>query len=427
MSAIVPFKALRPKPDFIGEVAALPYDVVSTAEAQEIVRSHPRSFLRVEKSELDLPADVPAHDPRIYDRAKDNLETLIREGVLFQDKAPSFYIYAQGMKGYRQYGLVAGASVAEYEAGQIRKHELTRADKELDRIRHVDRVNAHTGPVFLTYQARPGIDALVAETAKATPEYDFITEDGISHTVWVLNDPVKMAAMIEEFSKLDCLYIADGHHRAAAAAAVADLRRKENPARGNDESQNMLAVLFPHEQLRIMDYNRTVKDLNGLGKEAFLQACEAGFVVTGDYHDKSPRNIHEFGLYLDGRWYGLAARPSAYDATDPIGCLDVSILQEQLLGPVLGIDDPRRDERIAFVGGIRGMEELERMVDSGQFALAFALYPVTIEQLMAVADAHRIMPPKSTWFEPKLRSGIFVHLLEQESGNRPTGPGLAPS
>lgn len=412
MSAIVPFTALRPRPEFVGEVAALPYDVVSTKEAQDIAQAHPLSFLRVEKSEIDLPPDVPAHDPRIYSRARGNLEALVRDGVLFKDQLPAFYIYAQGMSGHRQYGLVAGISVAEYEAGKIKKHELTRADKELDRIYHVDKVNAHTGPVFVTYQARPTIDRLVAEVAKTLPEYDFITEDGISHTVWLINEAGKMATLIEEFAQLDRLYIADGHHRAAAAAAVARRRREQHPGRLNGEYENMLAVLFPDRQLKIMDYNRVVKDLAGLSGAEFLQKCGKSFRITSDCRDKSPQRSHEFSVYLDGRWYRLTAHTDIIDDSDPIGGLDVSILQDRLLGPVLGIHDPRRDERVAFVGGIRGMGELERLVDSGKFAVAFALYPVTIEQLMAVADADGIMPPKSTWFEPKLRSGIFVHLLE---------------
>ncbi len=412
MSAIVPLQALRPRPQFVGDVAALPYDVLSTKEAQEIARTHPRSFLRVEKSESDLPPDIPAHDPRIYDRAHANLEELIQEGILFQDQRPSFYIYAQGMSGHKQYGLVAGISVAEYETGKIKKHELTRADKELDRIRHVDKVNAHTGPVFVTYRARPAIDCLVAEAIKTTPEYDFVTEDGFSHTVWIINKEDEIIALIKEFAQLDRLYIADGHHRAAAAAAVARRRRGQRPACPNGEYENLLAVLFPDRQLKIMDYNRAVQDLAGLSRREFLQKCEGSFSVTPDFHEKAPQHKHEFGMYLDGRWYRLAAHADIIDEHNPISSLDVSILQERLLAPVLGINDPRRDERVAFVGGIRGMGELERLVDEGKFAVAFALYPVTVAQLMAVADADGIMPPKSTWFEPKLRSGIFIHLLE---------------
>jgi len=412
MSAIVPLQALRPRPQFVGDVAALPYDVLSTKEAQEIARTHPRSFLRVEKSESDLPPDIPAHDPRIYDRAHANLEELMQEGILFQDQRPSFYIYAQGMSGHKQYGLVAGISVAEYETGKIKKHELTRADKELDRIRHVDKVNAHTGPVFVTYRARPTIDSLVAEAIKAPPEYDFVTEDGFSHTVWVINKEDEIIALIKEFAQLDRLYIADGHHRAAAAAAVARQRRGQHPTCPSGEYENILAVLFPDRQLKIMDYNRAVQDLAGLSRREFLQKCEGSFSVTPDFHEKAPQHKHEFGMYLDGRWYRLAAHADLIDEHNYIGSLDVSILQERLLGPVLGINDPRRDERVAFVGGIRGMGELERLVDEGKFAVAFALYPVTVAQLMAVADADGIMPPKSTWFEPKLRSGIFIHLLE---------------
>jgi len=412
MSAIFPFKALRPRPQFVGEVAALPYDVVSTKEAQDIVQGHPQSFLRVEKSEIDLLPDVPAHDPRIYEQAKRTLEQMVRSGILFQDEKPSFYIYSQGMNGHRQYGLVAGVSIAEYEAGQIKKHELTRADKELDRTLHVERANAHTGPVFITYREQPAIDSLVAEAVKTPPEYDFVAEDGIAHTVWIFNEREKMAAIIGEFARLDSLYIADGHHRAEAAAAVARKRRQQHPGRREGEPEHMLAVLFPHRQLKIMDYNRVVRDLHGLSKGEFLQRCGKNFILELDFSGKSPPRRHEFGMYLDGRWYRLIARPELYDERDPIGSLDVSILQERLLEPLLGIHDPRLDERVAFVGGIRGMGELERLVDNHEFAVAFALYPATIEQLLAVADANLIMPPKSTWFEPKLRSGIFIHLLD---------------
>lgn len=409
MSVVVPFKALRPYKRFVKEVASLPYDVVSYEEAKQIARDNPLSFLRVEKSEIDLLPDIAAHDQRIYATARQNLEKLLRESILFQEIKPCFYIYSQEMNGHRQYGIVGGISVAEYELGKIKKHELTRMDKELDRIRHVDTINAQTGPVFIAYRMRFAIDRLVGEVVKEKREYDFTTDDGISHTVWTVGDEEKIATIIEEFAAVDSLYIADGHHRAAAAAAVAKMRRTGNfhvPDAGH-----MMAVLFPHTQLRIMGYNRVVRDLYGLSEADFLRKCRERFLLNDDFYEKSPRRLHEMGMYLGGRWYSLVVGKDAYDEDDPVGRLDVSLLQELLLGPVLGIHDARSDERIEFVGGIRGIRELEKLVDSGDFAVAFALYPPTIEHLMEVADAGRVMPPKSTWFEPKLRSGIFVHLL----------------
>jgi uncharacterized protein (DUF1015 family) len=412
MAEIVPFKALRPQKQYVKAVASLPYDVVSWEEARQIADVNPLSYLRVEKSEIDLPCEIPAHDTSIYDAARKNLERLINDAILVQQKNVCLYVYAQERKGFRQYGIVGCIRVAEYEQGKIKKHELTRADKELDRILHVDRVNAHTGPVFVTYRARPAIDSLVAEVVKSLPEYDFIADDGISHTIWVIEDGNTIAAVIREFTGVKRLYIADGHHRAAAAAAVARMRRENKPGTVSGEYENMLAVLFPHRDLKIMDYNRAVKDLNGLSAVKFLEACGKNFNVTADFPDKSPRGVHEFGMYLGGRWYELVAKAGTFNESDPIGSLDASILQERLLGPVLAIHDPRTDNRIGFVGGIRGMQELERLVDDRQYSVAFAFYPVTIEQLMEVADADLIMPPKSTWFEPKLRSGIFTHLLD---------------
>lgn len=412
MSVIVPFKALRPQKRFVKDVASLPYDVVSYEEAKRIAEDNPLNFLHVEKSEIDLSPDVAAHDQLIYEKAKENLNRLIREEILFQEKKPCFYIYSQEINGCRQYGIVGGVSVAEYEARKIKKHELTRTDKEIDRIRHVDTVNAHTGLVFITYRVPPAIDRIVEETVRKRPEYDFTTDDGISHTVWVIGDEEKIAAITGEFAALNSIYIADGHHRAAAATAVAKKRRGEKPGSQNAEYENIMAVLFPHTQLKIMDYNRVVRDRYGLSEAGFLNKCRERFLLSDDFYEKSPRCVHEFGMYLAGRWYKLVVRDGAYDESDPVSRLDVSILQEHLLKPVLGIHDARSDKRIGFVGGIRGMQELERLVNSGEFSIAFALYPPTIEQLMEVADANRVMPPKSTWFEPKPRSGIFTHLLD---------------
>lgn len=412
MSVIVPFKALRPRQEFVKAVASLPYDVFSSEEAKLIAAGNPLSFLHVEKSEIDLPSDIAPHDQLIYDTAKCNLDKMISEGVLFQEKKACFYIYSQEMNGRRQYGIVGGISAGEYETGKIKKHELTRTDKERDRTCHVDTVGAHTGPVFITYRMRPAVDRLVEEAVAEPPEYDFTADDGISHTVWTVRDEDKIAAIIREFAGIDRLYIADGHHRAAAAAAVAGMRRERHPHAESPECEYIMAVLFPHTQLKIMDYNRVVRDLHGLSAEEFLQRCRESFILSDDYYDKSPRRFHEFGMYLGGRWYKLVAKEGTYQESDSVSRLDVSILQERLLGPVLAVRDARTNQRIGFAGGIRGMEELERLVDSGKYSVAFALYPPTIEQLMEVADAGRIMPPKSTWFEPKLRSGIFTHLLE---------------
>jgi uncharacterized protein (DUF1015 family) len=412
MSIIHPFKALRPQKQFIKAVASYPYDVLNNDEAREIVKDNPLSFLHVEKSGIDLPSHVDEHDERAYEIAKSNLEKLNRDGVLFQEKTPYFYIYRQKIGSHEQYGIVAVVSLAEYESNHIKKHELTKADKELDRTRHVFTVNAHTGPVFMTYRALAFIDRLVEKIVGGDPEYDFVADDGISHTVWVISDEKDIAAVTSSFAKVDTLYIADGHHRAAAAAAVRRLKGKQNPGDCGDEAYNyVMAVLFPHNHLKIMGYHRVVGDLNGLDEPEFLRKAGEQFFVSENFVKKSPGQSHEIGMYLRGKWYKLRAKDGSYDKDDPFKSLDVSILQDNLLKPVLGIQKPRTDKRIEYVGGVRGMKELERLVDSGEFAVAFSLYPTSMEQLMAVSDADKIMPPKSTWFEPKLRSGIFVHLL----------------
>jgi len=412
MSIVIPFKALRPGRSFVKDVASLPYDVLNRDEARALASGNPVSFLRVEKSEIDVnpPDDVPE---KIFEKARENLDNLVRQGVMFQEESPCFYIYRQRMGAHEQTGIVGCASVSEYESGQIKKHELTRADKELERTSHVDTVNAQTGPVFLTYRATEEIDRLVEGFKAGSPEYDFTAADGIVHTVWVVSKTEDIRSLSEGLKKLEALYIADGHHRAAAACSVCRSRREGNPHHRGDEPYNFfLSVIFPHNQLRIMDYNRAVRDLHGLEKVAFLHKVEEKFEIRPDFNRKSPEAFHSFGMYMDGRWYQLMARENLCDESDPIGSLDVSILQTHLLGPLLGIQDPRTDQRIDFIGGIRGMEELERLVDSGKFAVAFSLFPTTLDQLMAVADAGLVMPPKSTWFEPKLRSGIFVHSLK---------------
>ncbi|OPY07526.1 MAG: hypothetical protein A4E68_01742 [Syntrophaceae bacterium PtaB.Bin095] len=413
MSNVVPLRLLRPRAQFARVVASPPYDVVNREEAARLAAGNPLSFLHVEKSEIDFApsaADEAAED-RVYLRARENLDRFISDGTLIQDAGPCYYIYRQRMGDHSQSGIVAGISAAEYESGRIKKHELTRADKELERTRHVEIAGAQTGPVFVTYRAQEAIDAIVARITAGKPEYDFTTDDGIAHAVWVVGSDADIAGLRDAFLKVGMLYIADGHHRAAAAAAVSRMWWEQGIVDGANEACHwILAVLFPHDQLRILDYNRVVCDLFGLTAAAFLEKVGKKFRIDPDYAQRKPARLHEFGMYLDGRWFRLMLkRKTPY--RDPVRNLDATILQEDLLRPVLGIQDPRTDRRIDFVGGIRGMAELERLVDSGAFRVAFALYPTTLEEMMRVADAGRVMPPKSTWFEPKLRSGLFVHRL----------------
>jgi uncharacterized protein (DUF1015 family) len=412
MSVVIPFKALRPHRQFVKAVASYPYDVVSVEEAREIVKDNPLNFLHVEKSEIDLQSSTGSNDESQYKIAKSNLDRLIERNILFQEKKNCFYIYRQRADSHTQYGIVAAISLAEYESGEIKKHELTKADKELDRIRHVMAVDAQTGPVFVTYKAKDTIDQMVKKIVESDSEYDFISEDGISHTVWVISAEKDIAAFKEAFTEVHTLYIADGHHRAAAAAAVRRLKKETDPGNGRDQAYDyVMAALFPHNQLKIMSYNRAVTDLNGLDEAEFLRQVRGQFLVSDNFTLKSPARCHEIGMYLRDRWYKLTAKDNSYDKDDPIKILDVLILQENLLKPVLGIQNPRMDKRIDYIGGIRGVQELERLVDSGEFAVAFSLYPTSMEQLIAVSDAGKVMPPKSTWFEPKLRSGIFINLL----------------
>ena len=413
MSLVVPFRALRPGKPYVREVAAPPYDVLNVAEARRLVAAHPLSFLRVEKSEIDVPDATGVEDCRIYDRAKASLEEMIRREILVREATPAFYLYRLRMGDRLQTGIVACVSIADYEAGLIRRHELTRPDKERERAYNIDTVGAQTGLVFLTYRGREAIDRLTKRLMTGQPEYDFTAGDGVTHTVWIVREPAEIREVAEGFASVDALYIADGHHRAAAAARVAHLRQARNPGGGGDGAHRLLmAALFPEDQVRIMDYNRIVRDLNGLSPEAFLQRVGERFFVSAGFTGKSPVREHEFGMYLGGAWYHLATSGRILLSDDPIARLDVSILQGHLLGPVLGIGDQRTEARIEFVGGIRGMAELEKLVDRTGFAVAFSLYPPTVEQMMAVADAGKVMPPKSTWFEPKLLSGLFVHLLE---------------
>lgn len=412
MAVIRPFRGLRAPKSIVSKLASLPYDVLSSEEAREIAKDNPYSFLHVTKSEIDLPPNIDLYSPQVYEKARENFEKFKKNGWLIYDEAPYLYIYRQVMEGREQTGVMACCSAEEYWKDIIKKHELTRKDKEDDRVRHVDYTNANTGPVFLTYRAVKEIDDVVQSITKLEPEYDFTTDDKIQHVLWVVKDKQIIENLVQLFAKVPVLYVADGHHRSAAAARIALERKEKNPKHtGNEEYNFFLAVLFPHNQLKILDYNRAVKDLNGLTTSQFIEKIKEKFEVF-ETNQKKPEKPKQFGMYLDKKWYRLIAKPGTYNETDPVKCLDVSILQDNLLQPILGINDPRTDKRIDFIGGIRGVEELERVVDSGKFKVSFSMYPTSIEQLMAIADAGKIMPPKSTWFEPKLRCGVVIHTLE---------------
>ncbi len=411
MSMLKPFRAHRPRPDLAGQVAAVPYDVVNTEEARELAKGNPYSFLHVGRPEIDLPAGTDVHADEVYAKGVANLRGLIENGTLFQENTPCLYVYQQRMGDHVQAGLVGLCSVEEYENGLIKRHEFTRKDKEDDRTRHVTEQAANAEPVFLTYKAVPYIDHIVNDIRKQIPVYDVVTPDGIGHTVWVVSGETVVYELVHLFNGVEALYIADGHHRTAAAIRYGQAQRAATPgATGDEPFESFMAVVFPHDQLKIMDYNRVVKDLNGLTPDAFMGKVKERFDVALTDH-RSPQAPATFGMYLGGSWYELKAKPGTYPAADPVRGLDVSILQENLLAPVLGIQDPRTDKRIDFVGGIRGMDELERRVKEG-YAVAFSLYPTSLDQLMSVADAGEVMPPKSTWFEPKLRSGLLVRMYE---------------
>jgi uncharacterized protein (DUF1015 family) len=402
VATLHPFRALRPAREAAVRVAAPPYDVVNTSEARDLARGNPDSYLHVSRPEIDLPEGTDEHADAVYAQGKANLEAFRRRGVLAQDPEARFYVYAQRMGDHRQVGLVACASVAEYDADRIKKHEKTRADKEDDRTRHIDEMGAHDEPVFLTYRARPAIDAVVAEVMRATPEYDMTTPDGVEHRLWVA--PADAGARIASlFREVPALYVADGHHRSAAASRVHALR-KGKPG----EHDRFLAVVFPHDQMQILAYNRLVRDPRRRS-QAELRA-ELGRVFDLSPADApAPREPRSFGVFLEGRWWNARVRPGTFDARDPVASLDCSLLQDQALAPIFGIEDPRRSKDVDFVGGIRGAKELERRVREEGWDVAFHLFPTRIDQVMDVSDAGQIMPPKSTWFEPKLRSGLFVH------------------
>ncbi len=412
MSILKPFKAVRPAPARAKDVAALPYDVMTSEEAREMVKGNPYSFLHIDKAEIDLEPGTGLYDAVVYETARKNLDKMIAEGTFVQDEKPQYYIYRLTMDGRAQTGLVACASIDEYIEGKIKKHELTREEKEQDRIRHVDICDANTGPIFLTYHAKKEIDSVIDAWVKSNkPVYDFVAEDGIGHIVWTVSDEEVIKKIYELFKSVDCLYIADGHHRNASAVKVGLARRKANPNYDKDaEFNSYLAVIFPDNQLHIMDYNRIVKGLNGLSDDEFFKKVGEKFMIeekTGTY---KPEALHTFGMYINKKWYKLTAKPELI-SNDVVAALDVSILQDNLLQPLLGIDDPRTSHYIDFVGGLRGLGELEKRVDSGEMKVAFAMYPTSMDELMSIADSGKIMPPKSTWFEPKLRSGVFVHKL----------------
>jgi uncharacterized protein (DUF1015 family) len=412
MARIEPFRAWRPRPEVAERVASPPYDVLSSDEARDTARDNPLSFLHVVKPEIDLAAGVDLYSDQVYAKGAENLSRLKDDGILIREATPAFYLYRQRMGDHVQTGLVTGASVDEYEADLIKKHEHTRPKKEDDRTRHVEALGANTGPVFLTYRSRPEIDVLIDRLTSVEPTYDFTAPDGIQHVLWVVDQTPDVQALQTAFAAVPELYVADGHHRSAAATRVRALRRERNPEHTGEEPYNFfLSVIFPHDQMLIMDYNRVVKLPPGLDREGFLAKVHDAFEVTPGSAEK-PDRARCFGMYIGGTWFRLVAKPGTFPDDDPVRSLDVAVLQDNLLGPVLGIDDPRSDENIDFVGGIRGLSELERRVDSGAWDVAFALYPTAIEQLFAVADAGRVMPPKSTWFEPKLRSGLIVRPLD---------------
>jgi uncharacterized protein (DUF1015 family) len=417
MKLIKPFRGLRPTRELAAKVASHPYDVLNREEAAELAKDNPYSFLHINKPEIDVAADVDIHDQAVYDKGAENLKRFISEGTLVQDSEEKLYVYKQVMGRHEQVGLVAVASVEAYEKGLIKKHEYTRPVKEDDRVAHIDALNAQVGPVFLTYKSKTAIDLLIDKVTLTAPEYEFDAEDGTHHVFWVIEDLALSADIEAQFAKVDCLYVADGHHRSAAASRVKHLNAKRNDNHVGDEPYNFfLAVLFPHDQMQILDYNRVVKDLNGHCDAEFLAALGKSFAVkpVADAAEAKPRQEKEFALYLSGQWYTLIANSAlmdSIDASDPVKRLDVSLLQDSIFTPHLNILDQRTDKRVDFVGGIRGLAGLEKRVDSGECKAAFALHATAIEGLMDIADAGEVMPPKSTWFEPKLKSGLVVHLL----------------
>lgn len=409
MAIIKPFRGIRPIKELADKIAALPYDVMDSDEAREMVKDNPYSFLHVDKAEIDLPKDIDPYDDRVYDKAKENLDSMIKNRFYIEDEKPNYYIYRQVMKGRSQVGLVGCASIDDYTNNIIKKHELTREDKEIDRINHVYKCEAHTGPIFLTYRENKDISNIINEWIKREPIYDFKSEDEVCHTVWIVDDENTVIKINELFKSVEYLYIADGHHRSASAVKVGHIKRAEKEDyTGEEEFNYFLSISYPDSELEVLDYNRTVKDLNGLSREEFLNKVSEIFVVTESNEPVKPKEKHTFGMYLEKQWYLLEAKEGIFNPEDPVDQLDVSILQNNLLRPILGIDDPRKSKRIKFIGGIRGLKELERRADT-DMKVSFSMYATTTDDIMDIADSEKIMPPKSTWFEPKPRSGLFIH------------------
>jgi uncharacterized protein (DUF1015 family) len=412
MARIEPFKGLRPTKDIVSKLASPPYDVLNSAEAKKLTVDNPYSFLRVSKAEVDLPDGVDLYSDEVYNKARENFSKFIADKLMVQDQKKLFYLYKQVWENHVQVGLVVGASCQDYQDDVIKKHEYTREDKEKDRMRHIETLAAHTGPVFLTFKHNDRIDGLFQKGMQQEPEYDFTKTNGVRHIFYVLEDEGLISELQAAFARVDVLYVADGHHRSAAATNVKIKRQQENPNHtGNEEYNFFLAVIFPDNQMKILPYNRVVKDLNGLSKAEFFAKIGEKFDCV-ETSEKSPQKSGEFCIYIEGQWYKLTAKQGSFDKNDAVACLDVSIMQNNLLDPVLGIKNPRKDKRIDFVGGIRGTGELERLVDSGEFQVAVSFFPTTIQQLFKVADSGNVMPPKSTWFEPKLEDGLVIHMLE---------------
>lgn len=413
MAIIKPFKGVRPPKNYVEEVASRPYDVLSSEEARAEAKGNEKSLYHIIKPEIDFPVGKDEHDEDVYNKAVENFNKFQKQGWLVQDEKENYYVYAQTMNGRTQYGLVVGSYVGDYMNGVILKHELTRKDKEEDRMKHVRINDANVEPVFFAYPENPELDTIVQNVVKQAPEYDFVSVDDIGHHFWVIDNDSDIKRITELFAEMPYLYIADGHHRSAAAALVGAEKAAKNPNHKGDEEYNyFMAVCFPENQLKIMDYNRVVKDLNGLSPVEFLNKLEENFIVIDKGEEiYTPDKLHVFSLYLAGKWYSLEAKPGTYDDNDPIGVLDVTISSNLILDKILGMKDLRTDKRIDFVGGLRGLEELKRRVDSGEMVAALALYPVSMKQLIDIADTGNIMPPKTTWFEPKLRSGLVIHKL----------------
>lgn len=414
MAKVKPFRGVRPPKEYVEKVASKPYDVLSSEEARAEAGDNEMSLYHIIKPEIDFEPGTGEHEPKVYDKAVENFKKFQDKGWLVQDTQDCYYIYAQTMDGRTQYGFVVGASVEDYLNGRIKKHELTRREKEADRMHHIEINNANIEPVFLAFPDNNTLEDIIDRTAQTTPEYDFVSEDGIGHTLWVIKDKETIDTITREFGEIPYLYIADGHHRTAAAAHVGEEKAKADPNHNGTEEYNyLLAVCFPQSHLKVMDYNRVVVDLNGNTEEQFLEKLADKFVVEDKGTEiYKPAKLHNFSLYLGGKWYSLTAKEGTYDDNDPIGVLDVTISSDYILRDILGITDLRTDKRIDFVGGIRGLGELKRRVDSGEMKMALALYPVTMKQIIDIADSGKIMPPKATWFEPKLRSGLIIHKLD---------------